>query len=231
MPGNDRWSDVSDTFAALSAISSLLSGLFAAPPDENMFVTLQDLDSEESVLLNDEDPDWTQGLWLLAGYCRGSDPRQRLLTVIGDHSRLFVGPTHVYAPPWASVHMNIGLLQGPATQEILAAYRSAGLQPLNADQEPPDHIAVELDFVAELDRRIAEATGKGDLGTASQSIAALRGFLGSYVDPWLDRFLDLVEKHAETDFYRGLGRVTRAAVAMQRAFSVGLAPALEPLPA
>lgn len=229
MPGNDPWSEVSDTFAALSVISSLLSGLFAAPPDENMWVTLRDLDSEDSLLLNGEDPDWTQGLRLLAGFCRGSDPRQRLLNVIGDHSRLFVGPTHVYAPPWASVHMNIGLLHGPATQEIIAAYHSAGLQPPKPDQEPPDHIAMELDFVAELDRRIAEAAGKRDLGAASQTLVALRGFLCNYVDPWLERFLDLVAEHAETDFYRGLARVTRAAIAMQHAFALRMAAELEPV--
>jgi TorA maturation chaperone TorD len=227
VPFDKSVSEVSETFAALSAVSALLSRLFAAPPDEEIFRALQDIDSEESTLLNEEDPDWAEGLRLLAEFCRGDAPEQRMLDVIAEHSRLFVGPGHVQAPPWASVHLDTGMLHGPSSQKILAAYRAAGLQPPKPDQEPPDDIAIELDFVAELNKRIAEALVKTDFAAVSQNLSTLRDFLDNYVASWLDPFLKLVEKHAETDFYLGLTKVARAGVALQQAFANRLAAELE----
>ena len=231
MAVDNPWIDVGETFAALAAVSALLSRLFASPPDADMFRTLQDLDSEESLLLNEENADWKEGLGLLASFCRGTNAKQRLIDVKGDHSALFVGPGHVMAPPWGSVHLDIGFLHGPSSQKVIAAYRAAGLEPPKPDQEPPDHIAIELDFIAELDKRIAEAAAKADTGAVSQNLESLRGFLNDYVVPWMDKFLKLIEEHAETDFYRGLAKISRAAIEMQQVFADQLVAELKTLSA
>lgn len=227
MSVEDHWGEAAEAFAALSAVNALLSRLYAAPPDLGMFAIMQDLDSEESTTLNSEDSDWTEGLGLLAGYCRQADLDKRLVDVIADHSQLFVGPGHVQAPPWGSVHIDVGFLHGPSSQKVAGAYRAAGLEPDRPDQEPPDHLAIELDFIAQLDKRISDALATGDVEEASQNLSALKDFVSNFLVPWVDSFSRLVEKHAETDFYRGLARITRSAVELQQSFASRLADELK----
>jgi TorA maturation chaperone TorD len=208
-----------ETFGALAMIYSVISRLFAAPPDESMLGGLQTIDSEENVLLSPEDADWTEGLQLIAGYCRGDQPKQRIVEATGDHSQLFVGPGHLLAPPWASVYLDSGMMYGPSTLQVADTYKGFGLTVPNPGTEPDDHIAFELGFVAALNQKLQTAIEAGDEATATETTGALHRFVGDHMAAWLVPFLSRIEEHAETDFYRGLAKITRALTVLEQRFA------------
>lgn len=61
-------------------------------------------------------------------------------------NRLFVGPGHVPAPPYASVYLDAEpLLMGRATASMRELFRSLGLAVREEDNLPEDHLACELE--------------------------------------------------------------------------------------
>ena len=61
-------------------------------------------------------------------------------------NRLFVGPGHVPAPPYASVYLDADpQLMGRATASMRELFRSLGLAVREEDNLPEDHLACELE--------------------------------------------------------------------------------------
>jgi TorA maturation chaperone TorD len=121
-----------------------------------------------------------------------------------EYTRLFgsVKLGHGLPPPYESVHRNAA-----AASEIGLAvmrhYASAGLDPADAGS-PPDHLGVELKFLALLcyaecaawrDRRKVEAL---------QTLAAERGFLDEHLLQWAPRYWEQARAESRHDFYRKL---------------------------
>jgi TorA maturation chaperone TorD len=215
---DEYWNEVAETFVALAAISHAISKLYAAAPDAETLAGLHEMDSEDELLLSPDDPEWAEGLHLLAGYCRGGSRPKKALDAIADHSRLFLGPGHVLAPPWSSVYLDAGALNGPTTRKVAQLYKKYGLQGANPEREPEDHIGCELQFIGQLDRRIAEALADERDEDAYQTACELREFCVDHLRLWLEPFSQAILKNAETDFYRGLAKATKALVALQRQF-------------
>jgi len=209
--------EIAGTFGALAMIYDVISRLFANALDQGMAESLEFMDEDVNLLLNPDDPDWTEGLCQIASYCRGNDIA-KVLQAIGDHSQLFVGPGHLPAPPWASVYLDQGMMFGASTLKVADMYKRFGLTVPRPGTEPDDHIAFELGFVAVLNQKLQAAIEAGDHGQAAEMLQALSGFVNDHMAVWLEPFLCRVEEHAETDFYRGLARVTRALTSLERRF-------------
>ena len=199
----------------IGVICDLTARLYAAAPDEPTLTALRTLDADENLALSPGDQEWVTGLRLIAGYCRRGAAETLLLDAIGDHSRLFVGPLHVLAPPWSSVYLDNGLLFGPTAQRVGRLYREFGLQVPRPGQEPEDHIAFELAFLALLNRRAAAQLRLGRQTESSKALAVASAFCSQYLEPWVEPFLTRVETCAETELYCGLARVTRGLVVME----------------
>lgn len=127
-----------------------------------------------------------------------------------DYSRLFVGPYQLLAPPYGSVYMDSGnAVMGKSTLDAENLYRDAGLDISGNFKQPPDHIAVELEFMYYLIFKQLEAVKKSDLYTASGYMKVQKVFLQRHLGAWLPEFADRVEKEAETGFYRNLAKSTK----------------------
>ena len=73
-----------------------------------------------------------------------------------DHSALFLGPFELIAAPYGSVHLEKNRqVMGDSTIGVLRSYQDAGVS-VEA-KEPPDHIAIELEFMYYLCTKEAEA--------------------------------------------------------------------------
>lgn len=72
------------------------------------------------------------------------------LEVEYDFNRLFVGPTAIPAPPYASAYQKEPSLMGKPTLEVREAYRAMGLEVPDRNATPDDHLAYELDAVVAL---------------------------------------------------------------------------------
>jgi TorA maturation chaperone TorD len=120
-----------------------------------------------------------------------------------DHAALFVGPFRLEAPPYGSVHLEEGrTLMGDSTVAAARCYAEAGLATIA--HEPPDHIGIELEFMAYLAARSATARAAGDERQAEQLARAQRRFLGEHLGAWAPRFCDAMRHGARTCFYRAL---------------------------
>lgn len=130
-----------------------------------------------------------------------------------EYARLFVGPQRVLAPPYGSVYLEEGRrVMGDSTLEALQAYREAGLR-LDADfKELPDHVAVELEFVAFLAAQAAAARAAGEGPEADRRRAAREAFLDRHLRRWAPAFCARIAEGTEHPFYRALAECLQAVV-------------------
>ena len=127
-----------------------------------------------------------------------------------DYSRLFVGPYQLLAPPYGSVYMDSGnTVMGSSTLDAANLYRDAGLDISGNFKQPPDHIAVELEFMYYLIFKELKAVEKSDMDVASDYMTLQKVFLQRHLGSWLPEFAERVEKEAETGFYRNLAKSTK----------------------
>ena len=143
------------------------------------------------------------GLALLAEFCQGWNPEQ-LGGLTWDFNRLFVGPGEMLAAPWESVYRSKTKLtfQEP-TLQVRAIYERFGVEAPAIHREPDDHLGLELAFMATVSDRAARAAAGDDMAQLARCFGAQRGFLQDHLLAWAPACLALVEKHAETDYYRG----------------------------
>jgi TorA maturation chaperone TorD len=128
---------------------------------------------------------------------------------------LFKIPLGRYVPPYEAVHRDSrlvdgvptrGLLMGPSTVEVRRLYRDAGADLRLA--ELPDHIGVELAFLAFLCHEEAAARASGDHAAADNYRAYQRGFLASHVLEWVPDYCEIVRQRSTTRHFRALTAIT-----------------------
>lgn len=131
--------------------------------------------------------------------------------VYNDCMALLIGPGKPLAAPWESVYSeaNEGLIFQQETADVRKAYRAFGLQVDQLYHEPDDHIAYELEFMAALSSRAAEALREGRDDEARTFLDAKDAFLTGHLQTWAFKWCDLVDEHASTDFYRGISLLVR----------------------
>jgi TorA maturation chaperone TorD len=115
------------------------------------------------------------------------------------------------------VHQKVPLYESrfltPKTPELTMAaldgeYGAAGLAVATSFKEPPDHAAVELEFMSFLCGKEAEAWSKRSLKDGVKQLEAEAGFLGRHLYLWFPVLAEQVARHAGDGFYTV---VTRAA--------------------
>lgn len=140
-----------------------------------------------------------------------------------DHARLFVGPFRVLAPPFGSVYLEeAGKLMGDSTADALRHYAEAGFKV--ECPGPPDHVSLELEFMARLAAEEAEAVRDGDEARAELAKERQRRFFVEHVGKWGPGFASRVCEHARSVFYRELGAATQEFLAKERTRIAAAAP-------
>jgi TorA maturation chaperone TorD len=114
---------------------------------------------------------------------RAEGTEDRLLE---DYSALYLVPP-VPVPLNAGLYLDGGLL-GRATQAMLERYREAGLVPDEDFRDLPDHVTMQLEYVAVMFAR----AGEGDPAAATHA----RTFLSQFVLAWLPGFVRALEAAA-----------------------------------
>ena len=133
-------------------------------------------------------------------------------TLAVEYTRLFIGPG-----PHASLYGSVnserpgdeGRLWGDSTVKVKQTIEAAGLSFVPGYGGIPDHLAVELEFLA----RVAEAQDRADAEEDAATAAALgafrRGFIHDHVLNWLPAFAEKVGELNPHPFYSGFVRFCR----------------------
>jgi TorA maturation chaperone TorD/formate hydrogenlyase subunit 6/NADH:ubiquinone oxidoreductase subunit I len=131
-----------------------------------------------------------------------------------EYARLFVGPGRPVAHPYESVYRE-GWVMGDCTLAVRQSYAVEGLAP--EGHSLPDHVALELEFMAHLGRREAEAREQGDEEEALICLRQQEAFLGEHLGRWLPRFCQQVLAGEAHPFYASLAQRTWEHVAQDMA--------------
>jgi TorA maturation chaperone TorD len=137
-----------------------------------------------------------------------STPEDRLLELEKDYTRMFFASKPRLAYLFESVYRE-GKLFEESTFEIARLYHLAGLR-LNEDfRLPPDHIAVELEFLSFLYFKEIEGIKSGDKQVEDYARELQTVAVNSHIKPFALSLAERVAKHAKTSFYRTIATVLR----------------------
>ena len=178
-----------------------LSGLLLAAPNSTRLERVRDEELVGEWPLQ-EDPHSHRGLDLLresvlAGENEGDVRR--------DYNRLFFGPGPMIAPPYESVHLSEDhLVFEMQTMQVRAAYAQFGLAAPRLNQEPDDHIGLEMGFLGALCVRAMDAIDARDDAELGRLLAGVQSFLELHLLVWGQRCLTLAANESQTFFYQGV---------------------------
>jgi TorA maturation chaperone TorD len=194
----------------------LLGKVLYRKPEESWLTTLINEDVFADVPFGAEQAEVNKGLEILRLWAeenRGGISAKELAAINKDHLYLFTGVGPALAPVWESVYFSeMRLLFQEQTLQVREWYARYGLQVEQKNKEPDDHIGLELGFVAHLATLALASIETGDDPAAEQNLQAQRDFLAQHLLRWGPAWAELVEKHAETNFYRGLAHLTNGAL-------------------
>ncbi|WP_211489935.1 TorD/DmsD family molecular chaperone [Georgenia thermotolerans] len=193
--------DLAATLDRFAGAFTTLSRLLLAAPPAAVLGQVRDPGLLAHWPLPDH-PECRRGVALLGESATAREAEAKIRT---DYNRLFVGPERLKAPPYESVHRSPDhLVFDRETLEVRAAYAQFGLAAPRLNQEPDDHIGLELGFLATLCVLGLDAIEADDDGELARVLDALVAFLRDHVLRWASRCLTQVADGSATYFYQGV---------------------------
>ncbi len=132
-----------------------------------------------------------------------------LLELEKDYTRMCFSskPRLVYL--FESVYKE-GKLYDESTFQIARLYYEAGLKIEEEFRLPPDHIAVELEFMSFLSFKQMEGMRSGDVKIKGYAVELQKKALDEHVRGFALSVAERMEKHAGTGFYRFTAKLMKA---------------------
>ncbi len=124
-----------------------------------------------------------------------------LLFLQQEHSRLFIGPFSLLAPPYESYYRGNHTLMGEISSEVEKFYQYAGMEISPNFKDAPDHVILETEFLARLCEMECTAIEK-KLQEKAAAIKDLQlAFLQKHLLTWIDALQAALEKEAQSLYY------------------------------
>jgi len=187
---------------AMAAFSFFNKVLLDAPEKEYMNAVKDNLNLFDEWIFS-KSSDSAEGLELIKSYMADYSDDD-FPAVLENFNKLFIGPGHLFAPPWESVYKEKDkTIFGEATLEVRKRYRAGGIEINKLNKEPDDHIAYECAYLNVL---LAKAASTDDNEEIRAEIA---DFIKTHPLSWVDEFTELMIENSVTDFYKGIAYLLR----------------------
>jgi len=122
----------------------------------------------------------------------------------GSYNNLLLGPSKKMAAPYESVYRNPKkLVFQEETMAVRQFYQKYGVLPEKFQQEPDDHIALELKFMQILAEKSYEAFKKNQFNKAKKLLLDQEKFLQEHLTKWVFDFVVQVRQNTDSDFFQG----------------------------
>lgn len=201
--------DNSHALAARASLYDLLERLYTYPLDDAA------LDAVVALRVEGAPTPLSDALAVVQARIAAAPGRAAFVEALNvEATRLFEGPGRPAAPPYASFYLNEGRLMGPAALAVRRAYLARNVRPHDEGRVPPDHLALELGFMALLAREGAWAES-GE-------------FLSEHVLTWVPRWDATVVRATAHPFFVGLANLTLALLQADAAWLREIQSANEP---
>ena len=128
-----------------------------------------------------------------------------------EYESLFRVPGRQYVHPYESVYSCSGspghpndcpFMDASITREVLKFYKTEGLEPSQGFDGHADHLATELEFMAQLCRRSANFLGLGKINEAKIYCGKQGAFFKDHLNRWAGACLEKIREEAGHPFYR-----------------------------
>jgi len=134
-----------------------------------------------------------------------------------EYTRLFLGPgRHISAHESVQLPDGSGTLWGEETVLVKRFIETAGFDFEHDFNGIPDHISVELEFLARLADAEAGAWAAGDEASAGNILDWQRDFISRHAEKWMPGFCAKVEKAARLPFYRVFSELLKTFLAGEK---------------
>jgi TorA maturation chaperone TorD len=139
-----------------------------------------------------------------------TDDRSTLLLELErEYTRLFLAPRPRLVYLFESVY-DEGRLYQESTFDVARLYRQAGLKPTEELRLPPDHIALEFEFMSYLAFNQIEALKEGMEENAEYAAKLGHKMLSEHLGPFAVSVADRMTQHAGHPFYRLVAAIVKA---------------------
>lgn len=209
----------------LAAACQMAAPLFRQPLDAETVRRIAEtsVDDENDLVL--DQPECREGMRAMKSFCQSLDETSEL-QASNDFHDLFVGPHKLKAAPWSSIYLDAGnILFGPTALRVRKAFAAQGFAIPEGTAEPADHVAYELQFLADMQKRAFMDSDDAAVEERLDCAHAAAEFFTEFVSPWVGTFCNRLEQEAQTEFYRGLARFARGLTALEGSFFECLADA------
>jgi TorA maturation chaperone TorD len=147
---------------------------------------------------------------------REIDPANVKTELASEYAALFLNVSQRGVFPYESVYTSPErLLMQRARDEVLAEYRKEGLSRIGEFKEPEDHIAIELEFMAYLCQKTADAVKAGDRAAAVEYLQKQKDFLEKHLLVWVPQFCKDLLESTKSDFYKGIAQITEEHLSLE----------------
>lgn len=188
-----------DIDRARAGLYAFLSRMFLEEPPREL---AWDIANGRFRLPDCPNEDFAEGARLIGKFMEeGKDAAKVHNELCSEYTRLFVGPAPVMFP-YESRYID-GSMMAKSLLRVKKEYRRAGLVRAKGFHEPEDHISAELAFM-------------GYLCGSGNSQAAQRDFLDNHLLRWVPGFCDELFRNSSSDFFRGIGKLTRGFLALEK---------------
>lgn len=205
-------------------VFNLLGKTLIEVPQAEWLYSLASEDVFSEIPLGMENAEVIQGCELLQNWSRTAlqtGAAEMASTLSDDYTRLFIGPSKVLAPPWESVFMSTDrLVFQEQTLEVRNWYRRMGLEPEKINQEPDDHIGLELAFLAHLAQLALQALENQNEEDFSFFLQAQKDFIEEHPLQWVGQWSADILDFGRTDFYKGISLLVKGVLKHVQAYLV-----------
>jgi putative dimethyl sulfoxide reductase chaperone len=190
--GSSNYSATQEYFTARSFFYLFLQVLFSKPMSLEIFTI-----THENVRFDELD---SEGADLIKNFFRAPITEEQLQKEADEFERLFVGPDTIVAPLWESYYRSKDrLLFGETTLQVREQYHRFGQQFSKENNEPDDHLTVELEFMTFLIEHSFTSSGSLDFDW----IEGQHYFLTHHLSQWIPMLCKQIIENTESDLYKG----------------------------
>lgn len=137
--------------------------------------------------------------------------------IVLEYDRLFNSPYKIEVPPYESLYRyDEGQVMAPCAVQVEKLYKENGLEISPEFKDLPDHIMVELQFMAYLCLREAEAGKEGKEAEALQFIKKQDSFIKEHLGLWAEDFSVRLVSSSNSPFYISLGKLVSLFVKLDK---------------
>ncbi|SDM39245.1 TorD/DmsD family molecular chaperone [Halarsenatibacter silvermanii] len=197
-----------------------LSAGFYVPEADNLTSSYSKEFSENFKILEA----WTEAKEYVQGLENASESYSSLEELLIEHSKLFLGPDKLLAPPYGSYYIDDKVTMGESTRAVMDIYEKLELELSDSFKDLPDHIALELNFLAYLTEQqlvLSEEHKSEDSG--ENVLKWQKYFLENCLAPWYEPFVDRIKNNFDSEYYDSLADILAYFLAQEREYLARIA--------